>query len=185
MSGTDGSPVMHADTGREPHPHPEAMAVHQHPQPSAGRCRGGAGDDWQHPQAAPSTACESPGRHRTRVGAYLPCPAGPREPSDPHRPLPAATVLRPLARALLAAAADLHAARKTLPGSAEPTKLDAATGLGLRMGDGRVVSPSVSPSVSVPVCPASVETDGCASANAHVSAADGPSCDDCDSMDRM
>ena len=185
MSGTNGSPAMPGDTGREQHPQTERVAGQQHPQPAAESCSGRGPDVEHHPQAAPATVTKSPLRRQTRVGPHLPCPAGPRVESDVRRPLPAANALRPLARALLAAAADLHAARRTLPGSAESTGSDTATVQGLRMDNGRVASPVVSHAVSVPVCAASVETDGRGTTNAHVSAADGPPSDDSDSMDRM
>ncbi len=131
----------------------------------------------QHPQAAPDPGCEAAGGYEQHP---QPAPAS-RRPSGPRPGLPcpqeragrvadvvvppAPGVLRPLARALLAAAADLHASRLALPSTGVATG-PGTTGSGgtggLRMPAAGRVSVVVSPVVSPVVCAATVDPTGCA-----------------------
>ena len=182
------TPASRAESdGCEQHPQADRAAC-QHPQACPGPDGGAGGRRKQHPQAAP-TSWRGPGARRTsgpRTG--LPCPqelAG-RVIGETVPPGPG--VLRPLARALLAAAADLHAPRRSLPGTGAGSG-PATTGTsgrggsgGLRMPAGGRVSVVVSPVVSPVVCAATVDPTGCATVNTQLTPVHRPLDADPDSL---
>lgn len=95
-------------------------------------------------------------------------------PSELVRPAPPPGALRPLARALLAAAAELHASREAMQHGLRPGP---AAGPREAAGPGSV-SPPVRPSMSREVLPSALDTgtqtDGADTPNAHVSRPVGP-----------
>lgn len=168
------------------HQHPQAP-VQQHPQAAVGR-DGPAAGDHQHPQDTQTQYADD--RRGVRDGARDrrlcggPCPraaAGGGRP-DPVAPGPGG--LRPLARALLAAAADLHAARAAA--AAVTGSPPMAGGHGgdstLRIGEGAGRVPArVTARLNARFCRQS-QTTGCEPENAPVGAVVGPPAADGDCM---
>lgn len=181
----------HATASEQPHPqaaatgragaatchpqHPQAatgcadgvtLGDPQHPHVAAGGADGAAAGDRQRPQPQHPHG-DRPAAQRVTRGRRLcgrPCPvAAGRCRRAAEVPAPGAGGLRPLARALLAAAAEVHAARAATGnlGTADRSAVSADAGPeGGRMPDRAVVSTVVSPVVSGGVSAASHRRPG-------------------------
>ena len=167
--------------GRRHHPQEPVTADPHHPQT---RRAGGVGDPEHHADAHPRhpqrerPAPTPAGGGLSRRGGErppLPEPDGPDDRSAPSTQRrcaadpPSPGALRPLARALLSVAAEVHAKRREVRRATCPAQETT-----LRMGNRGLRHPVRSPGVSGLVPPATPERTGSQDASLHAEAAGGP-----------